>query len=559
MSQTLHTFSGLSFAALGGLGEIGMNASLYGFGEGKDRKWILVDCGVSFGDDSTPGIDLIMPSLAFLEKERKNLLGLFITHAHEDHIGALSHVWDDLRVPVYATPFTIGLYETRHREGVRKSTIPFRVVHQGERVSLGPFSVEFIPVSHSIPESSALAIETPSGVVIHTGDWKRDATPTLGLPTDENRFRALGDKGILALMCDSTNVLREGESVSESVVQDSLAKIIGEQKGRVAVTSFASNVGRLRSVAKAAESVGRSIVIVGQAMERALSVAQERGYLEGCPPFIDLQTGRRLEPSKTLFIMTGSQGEKRAALARLANDTKAEKILNRGDTVIFSSRTIPGNEKAVGTIINHLIDQGIKVLTDRTHLVHTSGHPRQGELLALYQWTRPQILIPIHGEALHLSEHAAFGRHHGIPHVIEARNGDLVFLDEKSPRIAGKISSGVVYKDGTILVPQDDPAITQRRHLSWCGVVSASLIFDHKGALVTDPLIKISGLPHMTENGELLSAIVEDSIYDAVQTLSKHQCRDLVLVEKSVRKALCRDLERLWKKAPTCHILVESI
>jgi ribonuclease J len=559
VSQTLHTFSGLSFAALGGLGEIGMNASLYGFGSGNDRKWILVDCGISFAGDTIPGIDVIMPSLKFLEKERKNLLGLFITHAHEDHIGALSDLWDDLKVPVYATPFTIGLYETRHREGARKSTIPFRCVHQGERVSLSPFSVEFIPVSHSIPEASALAIETPAGVVLHTGDWKRDPTPTLGLPTDETRLRALGDKGILALVCDSTNILREGESVSESVVHDSLVKIIGEQKGRVAVTSFASNVARLRSVAKAAEAVGRSIVIVGQAMERALSVAQERGYLEGCKPFLDLQTGRRLEPTKTLLLMTGSQGEKRAALARLANDTKAEKLLNRGDTVIFSSRTIPGNEKAVGTIINHLIDQGIKVLTDRTHLVHTSGHPRQGELMALYQWTRPQILIPVHGEALHLSEHAAFGRHHGIPHVIEARNGDLVLLDEDSPRIGGKITSGIMYKDGSILIPEDDQAITQRRHLAWGGVVSVSLIFDRKGALLTDPLMKISGLPQMTEDGEFLRDIVEDSVFDAVKSLSKAECRDLPLVEKFVRKALCRDLEQLWRKAPTCHILVESI
>jgi ribonuclease J len=348
--------------------------------------------------------------------------------------------------------------------------------------------------------------------------------------------------------------------VSESAVQDSLTHLISEQKGRVAVTAFASNVARLRSVIKAAEAVGRSVIIVGQAMERALSVAQDRGYLEGCKPFLDLQTGRRLEPSKTLFIMTGSQGEKRAALARLAaNDTKAEKLLNKGDTIIFSSRTIPGNEKAVGTIINHLIDQGIKVITDRTHLVHTSGHPRQGELAALYQWTRPHILIPAHGEPIHLSEHAAFGRSHDIPHVIEARNGDLVLLDEQSPRISGKIPSGATYKDGTILVPEDDPAITQRRYLSWCGVISASLIFDRKGELIADPLIKMSGLPRTTSNGELMSAVVEDSIYDALQTLSKNQCRDLPLVEKSVRKALCRDLERLWRKTPTCHILVESI
>ncbi len=559
MSKNKHTFSGLTFAALGGLGEIGMNASLYGFGEGKDRKWILVDCGVSFGNETVPGIDLIMPSVSFLEKERKHILGIFITHAHEDHIGALSDLWDAMRVPVYATPFTIGLYETRHREGRPRSVIPFRAVHPGEHIALEPFSVEFIPVSHSIPEACALAIKTASGVVIHTGDWKRDATPVLGMPTDEKRLSTLGDEGVLALVCDSTNVLREGSSVSESVVRDSLTQLIAEQKGRVAVTAFASNVGRLHSIIKAAEAVGRSVVVVGQAMERALSVAHERGYLEDCRPFLDLPSARRLEPSKTLFVMTGSQGEKRAALSRLANDKKSDKLLSRGDTVIFSSRTIPGNEKAVGTIINHLIDQGIKVLTDRTHVVHTSGHPRQDELSALYQWTRPHILIPVHGESLHLSEHAEFGRKHNIPHVIEARNGDLVFLENESPRIADKIACDVTYKDGAILIPHDDPAVTQRRHLSWGGIVSASLIFDHKGHLMADPLVKVSGLPQITDEGERLQDIVEDSIYETVQSLSKNQCRDTILVEKSVRKALCRDLEEVWGKAPTCHILVESI
>ncbi len=442
----------LVFLPLGGVGEIGMNASLYGFGPPRNRKWILVDCGVAFAGDDLPGIDLIMPDMRFLEEQRANLLGIIITHAHEDHIGALMDLWPRLQAPVFATQFAASLLEIRRFQEPGARKFPMTVVDRGTVLDLGPFAVEFIAMAHSIPESTALAIRTPVGTVLHTGDWKIDPTPGVGWATDEKRLKELGDEGVLAMVCDSTNVIRGGESPSEADVAATLKDIVAQAKHRVCVTTFASNVARMRAVAEAAFANGREVVAIGRAMDRVIQVAGERGYFDGLPPFRSSDTYGYLPRDKVVALLTGSQGEPRAALARVAEDQHPDITLASGDTVILSSRTIPGNEKPVGRIVNNLIRQGIQVITDRTHMVHVSGHPRRGELERLYQWVRPKVAVPVHGEALHLHEHAVLARALGVPEVIEASDGDLVLLGPERPSVVDQAPSGRMYKDGSLLI-----------------------------------------------------------------------------------------------------------
>ena len=399
----------LVFVPLGGLGEIGMNCALYGYGPVNARKWLMVDLGVGFAGEELPGIDLLMPDLAFIEKAKKDLVGVVITHAHEDHIGALAELWPDLGVPVYMTRFAAGLAEARRLGEPGAPKIPLKIVAHGDKVELGPFEVEFISVAHSIPESSALAIRTPAGLVVHTADWKIEPTPIIGQPTDEARFRALGDEGVLALISDSTNVLREGESPSERDVAATLASLIGSAKGRVVVTTFASNVSRLRSAAEAGFAAGRQVCILGRAIERVVAVARECGMLDGLPPLLGMDAFERLPRNRILALATGSQGEPRAALARIAGEDHPTAELSGGDTVIFSSRTIPGNERrwARSSMRSR---RGVEVVTDRNELVHVSGHPRRAEMAKMYAWVRPRIAVPAHGEPLHLTEHADFAR-----------------------------------------------------------------------------------------------------------------------------------------------------
>src|SRR5256884_5075622 len=359
-----------------------------------------------------------MPDIQFLEKERKNLVGLVLTHAHEDHFGAIIELWPKLKCPIYATQFSAALFEAKCASERNPPKIPVTVIASGSRIEIGPFNVEFIPVAHSIPESHALAIHTEVGTVLHTGDWKIDPTPILGPPTDEKRLRELGDAGVLALVGDSTNAVRDGRSPSEAEVAIIIAGLVKSAKGRVAVTTFASNVSRVKAVADAAKSAGREVVVVGRAMERVVQVARECGYLDGVQNFRGMDLYGHFPPDKVLALCTGSQGEPRAALARIANNDHPTVTLNKGDSVIFSSRTIPRNEKAVNGIINGLVAQGVEVITDRTHLVHVSGHPRRDEMAELYTWVRPRIAVPVHGEALHLSEHGKLARAAGVSEVI---------------------------------------------------------------------------------------------------------------------------------------------
>ena len=548
----------LSFVPLGGIGEIGMNLSLYGIGKGRQRSWLAVDLGVSFGNEEhLPGIEVVMPDIRFLESEKKNLVGLVLTHAHEDHFGAIIDLWPRLQCPIYATKFSAALFEAKCASERNPPNIPVTVIESGGRIDIGPFNVEFVAVQHSIPESHALAIRTSEGLVLHTGDWKLDPTPLIGEPTNEKRLRELGDEGVLALIGDSTNAVREGRSPSEREVAHGLTEIIKAAKGRVAVTTFASNVSRMRAVAEAAREAEREVVLIGRAMERVAQVARETGYLDGIAPFRGADLYGHFPPNKVLALCTGSQGEPRAALARIANDDHPEVTLNKGDTVIFSSRTIPGNEKAVGSIINGLVSQGIKVITDRTHMVHVSGHPRRDELREMISWVRPQLLVPAHGEALHLSEHAALARSCGVPKVLMCKNGDQVRLAPGEPVIVEQVPSGRLYKDGKILEDQNARAVVARRRLAFAGSAFVALALTEQGELADDPQVDLVGIPERNAAGELMDELIYDVAVATFENLPRAKRRDSDAVGEAVRRAVRSAIAEQWGKKTICvvHVL----
>lgn len=550
----------LVFLPLGGVGEIGMNAALYGFGPPKGRKWIMIDCGMGFaGEEAMPGIDLMFPDLSFIEERRKDLLGIFITHAHEDHIGAISELWSRLRAPVYATRFAKNLLETRRLSEPGAPKVDLREVKPGRRQNVGPFEIEFVPVAHSIPESNAVAIRTPAGLVVHTGDWKLDPTPVAGNVTSPEAFTALGDEGILALVCDSTNVVREGFSPSETEVAATLKTLVADAPHRVAVTTFASNVARIRAVAEAAQACGREVIAVGRAMDRVIDVARECGYLDGLPEFRRSDSWKSIPRDKVVALLTGSQGEARAAMARVSRRDHPDISLAEGDRVIFSSRAIPGNERDVGAIINDLIEQGVEVITDRSALVHVSGHPRRDEMVEMYKWTRPQTAIPVHGEALHLDEHARFARAQGVGHVVKARNGSLIRLAPGKPEVVEHVKAGRLYKDGNVLIDDKDRAIPERRKLMQAGLVSVAIAIDEDGVVLGEPAVDIIGLPNRGRGGEALIDVVVDAVSQTLAGLSRGKLKDSEGVEKSVDRAVRQAVNEVWGKKPACHVQVVEV
>ena len=549
----------LVFCALGGLGEIGMNMALYGFGPPARRKWLMVDCGLSFAGPDLPGIDLVIPDTGFAEAIKKDLVGLIITHAHEDHIGALVDLWPRLGCPVYATRFAAGLLEIKRLNEPGAPKLPLNIMSPGDRLDLRPFEVEIISMAHSVPESTGLAIRTPAGLVLHTGDWKIDPTPVVGPPTDEKRLREIGEEGVLALVCDSTNIMREGTSPSETEVADRLREVIQHSTGRVVVTTFASNVARLRAVADAAAACHRSVVVLGRAMDRVIGVARECGYLDGVPPFLSSHALADLPRERVVILATGSQGEVRAALARIAQDDHPDARLSPGDRVIFSSRTIPGNEREVGRIINGLVRQGIEVITDRTELVHVSGHPRREEVARLYGWLKPQIAIPAHGEPLHLNEHAAFARSLGVPHVIKASDGDVVLIGPDEPGIIGDAPHGRVAKDGNVLVPVGDPSIAARNKLAFAGVISIALAVTARGEVAGTPDVVFSGLPTRTRDGKAMDAVIDAAIFDTLDNLGRGKRRDADATSAAVERGVRGQVGAAWGKKPVVHVLVVEV
>ncbi len=545
------------FVPLGGVGEIGMNLYLYGYGPEDAREWLIVDMGVTFGGDYEPGIDVILPDIRFLEEERHNIAGLLLTHAHEDHFGAVADLWPLLGdIPVYATPFTAEMLKSKLGEMGLVNGFPLQIVPMGHRQTIGPFDVELVSMSHSIPEPSAVVIRTPLGAALHTGDWKLDEKPLTSAPTDIARLKELGRDGVTALICDSTNAVRDGVSPSEADVAVVLDKLIREAPRRVAVTTFASNVARIRSVAGATRAAGRELVVVGRAMYRVIEAAQATGYLDPDLAFHDETAFESLPPRKVVALCTGSQGEQRAAMARIALDEHPNVELDPGDRVIFSSRTIPGNEKAVARVQNGLADRGIEVITDQDAPVHVSGHPRRGELEQLYGWVKPDIAIPMHGEGRHLEAHAKLAERLGVKDVVRARNGDMVRLAPGPAAIIDDVPVGRLYRDGAILTRADDGQVRDRRRLSFAGTVSVSLVLSDKGVLLAEPEVALTGLPIADAEGVSFETIVRDAASGTIDSIPRPKRKDQALVSEAVRRSVRAAVNQAWGKKPMCSVLL---
>ena len=548
------------FVPLGGVGEIGMNLYLYGYGRPGNREWLIVDMGVTFGGDQEPGVDIILPDISFLQEERANIVGLLLTHAHEDHFGAVVDLWPLLgRVPVYATPFTAEMLKSKLSEAEMLDGFPLEIMPMGGRGAIGPFDVELVAMSHSIPEPSAVIIRTPLGAALHTGDWKLDENPLTSAPTDEARLRALGDEGLTALVCDSTNAIRDGVSPSEADVAVTLTRLIGEARQRVAVTTFASNVARIRSVASATRTAGRELVVVGRAMFRVIEAAQATGYLDPDLPFYEERAFAKLPPDTVVALCTGSQGESRAAMARIAQGEHPNVKLDPGDRVIFSSRTIPGNEKAVGRVQNGLADRGLELITDQDAPVHVSGHPRRGELEQLYRWVKPKIAIPMHGEGRHLEAHAKLAERLGVSEVVRARNGAMVRLLPGPAAIIDEVPVGRLYHDGAILTREAEGQVRERRKLSFAGAVAVSLVLSDKGSLLADPEVAVTGLPATDTRGLAFATIARDAAIGTVQSIPKPRRKDPALVSEAVRRAVRAAVNQAWGKKPMCSVLLTVI
>jgi ribonuclease J len=549
--------SELVFVPLGGVGEIGMNLALYGYGTASAREWIIVDCGVTFPTSELPGVDLVLPDTRFIEENLSSLRGMVITHAHEDHYGAVLDIWPRLGgVPVWMTPFTAGLLAAKRASEPGSPQVPVKIYNAGERFTVGPFEIEAVAVNHSIPEPVSLAITSPAGTVVHTGDWKIDPGPTIGPLIDEARFRSIGGHGVLALVCDSTNALREGESPSEEAVAQSLAKLIAEAPGRVAVTTFSSNVGRIRSVAEAARDAGRKVMVMGRSLKRVIDVATELGYLEGLPEFMEEDEYGMTPRGELVVLCTGSQGEPRAALAKLARDEFKNVQLSRGDTVIFSSRVIPGNEKAILSIKNGLIDQGVTVIEDMDALVHVSGHPRRNELRRMYEWLRPRIAVPVHGEAAHLTAHAELAKAAGVAEVPRVRDGDMVRLSPGHAEVIDQVPFGRIYKDGKLIGTDESVGIRGRRKLSFAGHVAVNVVLDDGYEMAGDPDLEAIGLPETDAVGENLEDLLIDAAAGAVDSIPRQRRKDLDLVEDAVRRAVRAAANEAWGKKPLVTVFV---
>lgn len=550
----------LIFLPLGGVGEIGMNFALYGYGKGENRRWIVVDCGVTFPGDDLPGADLVLPDISYIAERRDKLDGIVITHSHEDHYGALMALWPMINVPVYCTPFTAAMLEAKIRSEPGAPKIPVEIYRAGETFKVGPFEIEAVHVTHSIPEPVSLMIRSPAGNVIHTGDWKLDHEPTLGKPTDEAHFRKLGEEGVLALICDSTNALRDGVSPSEEAVSESLADIIKSAKGRVLITTFSSNVGRIRSIAMAAQQAKRQVMVLGRSLLRVCEVSRELGYLDGIPPFLSEDEFKSVPRNKLVVICTGSQGEPRAALGKLARDEHRNANLSPGDKVVFSSRSIPGNEREIINIQNALIELGVDIVTDGPDsLVHVSGHPRRNELEEMYNWTKPEIGVPVHGEAAHLSAQARLMSESGISSVLPIRNGDMLRLAPGTPTVIETVQNGRVYKDGHIIGDEDTTGIKRRRVLSWVGHVVMSLVVDRDGELLADPEIVCEGLPRMVDEDDSFEDVLYDAGLSAFENIPRKKRRDDGRIEQAVERAIRSEVRELWGKKPIVTVFITRV
>lgn len=552
----------LYFLPLGGSDEIGMNLNLYGYGPQEDAQWIIVDCGVTFGDLSTPGVDLIMPDPRFIEDRRDNLLGMVLTHAHEDHMGAVAHLWRRLRCPIWATPFTAWLVRDRLREYGLENEVELHEIALDSRFELGPFDIQLVTLTHSIPEPNGLAIRTPAGLVLHTGDWKIDPDPLIGEKTDVSALTALGEEGVLAMVCDSTNVFSTGESGSEADVREELIKVVGENKtGKVAIAAFASNVARLQSAIEAAEANGRRVCLVGRSMHRMTAAAKSVGLLQHVQDFVSEEEAGFFPPEKILYLCTGSQGEPRAALSRIAEGNHRNVTLGPGDTVLFSSRVIPGNDLGIFQLQNRLAERGVEIVTEKSRPIHVSGHPCRDELAQMYQWAQPKVAIPVHGERRHLIEHAAFAKELQVPHAVTVRNGDLVELRaDGGASIVDEAPSGRLHVDGNFITDADADSMRERRKLAYAGQITVALAVSQKGEIISGPDVRAMGV---AEDADLSLDDFLDALADEAERtyerLTPRSRRDLEHAEEEVRRAVRREANRIWGKKPWVEIILLEV
>lgn len=543
------------FLPLGGSNEIGMNLNDYGYGPPEARQWIIVDIGVTFGDATTPGIDIIMADPEFLEDE--DVLAIVLTHAHEDHVGAIAHLWPRFRVPVYATPFTAVLAREKLREAGLDRLVKIHVEPLDGRFSIGPFDLQLITLTHSIPEPNGLAIRTPLGLVLHTGDWKIDPDPLIGAVTDETALRALADEGVIAMICDSTNVFVEGHAGSEADVRAELIRVVAEQKGRVAVACFASNVARFESALLAAEAAGRSVCLVGRSMRRIYGAAKEVGLLKAAAPVISEQDAAHLAPENVMLLCTGSQGEPQAALSRIASGNHPTMRLGLGDSVLFSSRVIPGNEQKIFDLQNRLVECGVQVITDHDRPIHVSGHPCREELRLMYQWVRPRVAIPTHGERRHILEHAALARSLQISETLTPRNGDMIRLAPGPAAVIDETPAGRLFLDGSVLTPEGSESLRERAKLAFAGIIHLSLAVSESGKLLSGPELRVSGLSASTAAHQH-SALerIEDAAENSFLKLDRGQKDDDEAIENALRRTVRREAEAVWGKKPLVEISV---
>ncbi|MBV9827492.1 MAG: ribonuclease J [Alphaproteobacteria bacterium] len=543
-----HDPDALYFLPLGGSGEIGMNLNLYGY----RGQWLMLDCGVTFGEEEhQPGVDVIMPDPAFIVERRDQLLGIVATHAHEDHIGAIPYLWPKLQCPIWATPFTASLLRSKLIEARLIDKVRINIVPMSGRFSIGPFDLELVTLTHSIPEPNAVVIRTPVGSVLHTGDWKLDPEPLVGDPTDETRLREIGDEGVLAIVCDSTNALKPGTSRSEGELQQSLSELIGRYDGRVAVACFASNVARLHTIAEAARAHGRDVALVGRSLWRMDKAARENGYLTDLPPFLAEDEIGYIPRDKLVLICTGSQGEPRAALARIAREDHPNVTLEEGDVVIFSSRIIPGNEKSIGRLQNTLVRLGIEVVTEEDHFVHVSGHPARDELVRMYQMIRPRIAVPVHGEARHLAAHADLAAECQVPESLIIENGDMIRLDPRGAAVVDEVPTGRIASDGKSLIPIGGAVLQQRRRIGTEGSVVATLVLDRQGWLVAPPQVTPLGL---TESNAEPAGKMRDALAEALEGLPGQMRQDDNGIRDVARRVLRRVVNERFGKRPLIEI-----
>lgn len=545
----------LLFIPLGGSNEIGMNFNLYHY----KGKWLIIDCGSGFADDYLPGVDMMIADSSFIEKHKKDIVGMIITHAHEDHLGGVQYLWNSLKCPIYTTTFTANFLKIRLSEYDFAKNIKIHEVTPGGKIDLAPFSLEMVPLTHSAPEMQAIMIRTEAGNILHTGDWKFDNDPVLGKKADEELLKSYGDEGVLALVCDSTNVFNKGSSGSEGDVRKSLIDIIAGCPQMVVVSTFASNLARLDTIIHAAQLAGRKVALTGRSLHRIKLAAEESGYFKDIAPLISERDVSRFRREELLIIATGCQGEPLAATAKLASNSHQSIKLAPKDTMIFSSKIIPGNEKKIFRLFNIFVKSGVEVITERDHFVHVSGHPSVDELQKMYSLIRPNICIPVHGEPVHIHEHVKLAKKNGIKQAVEVENGSVVLLEPNNAKVIAKVESGYLAVDGNYLLPVESPIFKARRRMRESGIVIASIVIDQKGLLTAKPILSMPGLLDANEDMQLIN-IIKNDIAELIKTQQSQAKKALSReqIEEKIKSTIRKTLKQEINKSPAIIVNIEK-